>query len=189
MAGSVDSRQPTVDSLETARLLLRGWQDADVEPYARICSDPVVMRYMSPEGRAQTYAEAAADAARLREHWEREGFGHWVVEEKATGRVVGRTGFKRHHDWTVDPENTECGWLYEREVWGRGYATEAALAVVRFGLETLGRPEVISIAHPDNAASRAVMEKAGLTYAGARRWEERGLDVVWYSVRAEEQPG
>ena len=135
--------------------------------------------------RAQTYAEAAADVGRLREHWDREGFGHWVVEEKATGRMVGRTGCKRHPDWPLDPENTECGWLYEREVWGRGYATEAALAVVRFGLETLGRPEVISIAHPDNAASRRVMEKAGLTYAGARRWEQRALDVVWYSRLAQ----
>ena len=175
--------QSPVPRIETARLLLRKWHDADVEAYARICSDPLVMRYMSPEGRAQTYTEAAADVARLREHWDREGFGHWVVEEKATGRMVGRTGLKRHTDWMLDPENTECGWLYAREAWGRGYATEAALEVVRFGLETLGRPEVISIAHPDNAASRRVMEKAGLTYAGSRHWEERGIDVVWYGTK------
>lgn len=187
MAGSDDSRQSTVDRIETARLLLREWHDADVERYAAICSDPLVMRYMWLEARAQTFEEAVADAARLREHWEREGFGHWVVEEKATGRMVGRTGLKHHLDWTLDPENTECGWLYAREAWGRGYATEAALEVVRFGLETLARPEVISIAHPDNAGSRRVMEKAGLTYAGSRHWEQRGVDVVWYSLRAEEQ--
>ena len=169
--------------IETARLLLREWHDADVERYADICSDPLVMRYMWPEARAQTYEEAAADVARLREHWDRQGFGHWVVEEKATGRMVGRTGLKHHPDWAPDPENTECGWLYAREVWGRGYATEAALEVVRFGLESLGRPDVISIAHPDNAASRRVMEKVGLTYAGSRHWEERGIDVVWYGTR------
>ena len=52
-------------------------------------------------------------------------------------------------------------------MWGRGYATEAALAAVAFAFEELDRPEVISIAHPENAASRRVMEKAGLTYAGA----------------------
>jgi len=108
-----------------------------------------------------------------------------VVEEKATGRVVGRTGLKRHADWTLDPENTECGWLYVREVWGRGYATEAAREVVRFGLETLGRPELISIAHPANAPSHRVMEKVGLTRAGSRHWPERGIDVVWYSRRHE----
>ncbi len=70
-------------------------------------------------------------------------------------------------------------------MWGRGYATEGALAVVRFAFHEIGSPEVISIAHPDNVASRRVMEKAGLTYAGARRWEQRGLDVVWYSRLAQ----
>jgi RimJ/RimL family protein N-acetyltransferase len=169
-------------ALETERLLLREWRESDVEDYARICSDPEVMRYMFPP-RAHTYAEAAADARRLREHWERWGFGHWAVEERATGRFVGRTGFKRHPDWPLDPDNTECGWLFAREVWGRGYATEAARAAVRFGFEELNRPEVISIARPGNAASRRVMEKAGLSYAGARRWEEREIDVVWYSAR------
>jgi ribosomal-protein-alanine N-acetyltransferase len=105
------------------------------------------------------------------------------VEEKATGAFVGRTGIKRHTDWTLDPENTEAGWLYGRRSWGKGYATEAAREVVLYGLETVESPEVISIAHPDNVGSQKVMEKAGLTYAGARRWEERGLDVVWYSSR------
>lgn len=169
--------------LETERLLLREWREEDVGEYARICSDPEVMRFMMP-ARPVTYAEAALDAANLREHWRRQGFGHWVVEEKETGRFVGRTGVKRHPDWDLDPDNTEIGWLYDREVWGRGYATEGALAAVRFCLEELGRPEVISIAHPDNAASRRVMEKAGLSYAGARRWEGRGLDVVWYQLVA-----
>ena len=140
------------------------------------------MRYMYPP-RPVTATEAALDVERLRQHWERHGFGHWAVEERDTGRFVGRTGLKRHPDWPLDPENTECGWLYARDVWGRGYATEAAREVVRFAIEDLERPEVISIAHPANAASRRVMEKAGLSYAGARRWEERGIDVVWYSLR------
>ena len=141
------------------------------------------MRYMLPP-RSLTHAEAAFDVQGLREHWLRHGFGHWAVEEKASGRFVGRTGVKRHADWDLDPENTEVGWLYGREVWGNGYATEGARAAVRFCFEELERPEVISIAHPDNAASRRVMEKAGLSYAGARHWAGRGLDVVWYSARA-----
>lgn len=131
--------------------------------------------------RPVTPAEAAYDVQQLRGHWLEHGFGHWAVEEKESGRFVGRTGIKRHADWDLDPENTEVGWLYDRSVWGRGYATEAALEVVRFAFKEIGRPEVISITHPDNAASRRVMEKAGLSYAGARRWEARGLDVVWYA--------
>ena len=116
--------------------MLRDWRDPDVDAYARICADPQVMRYMHPP-RALTSAEVAYDALRLREHWQRHGFGHWVVEERESGRMVGRTGIKRHDDWPLDPENTEAGWLYERAAWGKGYATEAALEVVRFCLEEL----------------------------------------------------
>lgn len=171
-----------VPVLETERLVLREWRDTDVIPYARICADPQVMRFMLPP-RGLSHAEAAFDVHGLREHWAKHGFGHWAVQEKASGALMGRTGIKRHPDWTLDPENTEAGWLYARRFWGKGYASEAAREVVRFGLEELERPEVISITNPDNAGSRRVMEKAGLAYAGARRWEERGLDVVWYSTR------
>ena len=169
--------------LETERLVLREWRDTDMNQYARICADPAVMRFMLPS-RGLSHAEAAFDVHKLREHWAEHGFGHWAVEEKASGALAGRTGIKRHPDWTLDPDNTEAGWLYAQRFWGKGYATEAALAVVRFALEELERPEVISIAHPDNSGSRRVMEKAGLTYAGARRWEERSFDVVWYSSQA-----
>ena len=168
--------------IETERLVLREWREPDVDAYARICADPRVMRYMWPP-RGLTSAEVAYDVLRLREHWQRHGFGHWAVEERESGRTVGRTGIKRHDDWTLDPDNTEVGWLYERAAWGKGYATEAAREVVRFCFDELERPEVISISHPDNLGSRRVMEKVGLSYAGARHWEARSMDVVWYSGR------
>lgn len=170
-----------VPEIETERLLLRAWRDEDLGAYARMGADPEVMRHMFPP-RALTRAEVAYDLQRLREHWAEQGFGHWAVQERATGRLVGRTGLKRHADWTPDPGNIECGWLFARETWGQGYATEAARAAIAFAGEELGRSEVISIARPANAASRRVMEKAGLAYAGRRHWSERGLDVVWYST-------
>jgi len=169
-----------IPRIQTERLLLREWREADVEPYARICAEPQVMRFLRPQ-RPLTHAEAAFDVRRLCEHWAVHGFGNWAVEERETGRLVGRTGVARHPDWSLDPENTEVGWLYAPNAWGRGLATEGALEAVRFCLEELGRPEVISIAHVGNMASRRVMEKAGLAYAGTRHWAERGVDVVWYS--------
>jgi RimJ/RimL family protein N-acetyltransferase len=171
-----------VPELRTERLLLRGWRDEDVDAYARICSDEETMRFMIPP-RALTPAEAEFDVESLREHWRVHGFGHWAVEELETGHLVGRTGIKRHDDWPADPLNTEVGWLYDRDVWGRGLATEGAKAAVRFCFEELQRHEVISICHPDNTASRRVMEKAGLRHAGQTWWEAKGMEVVWYAAR------
>ena len=74
----------------------------------------------------------------------------------------------------------EVGWLLERSAWGRGLATEAALACVDHGLEQVGLERIISIARTDNLASRRVMEKAGLTHRGEAH--RRGLDVVWYAI-------
>jgi RimJ/RimL family protein N-acetyltransferase len=173
-----------VPRLQTDRLVLREWRDPDVEAYARICADPEVMRHMFPP-RPMTADEAARDVARLREHWDRHRFGHWAVEERDGGRLVGRTGLKHHQDWPLDPDNIECGWLFARDVWGRGYATEAAREAVRFAFEDLGRDEVISIALPQNAASRRVMEKVGFSYAGEHLWEARELQVVWYRLGRE----
>jgi RimJ/RimL family protein N-acetyltransferase len=172
-----------IPELETERLSFRAWTPEAVDEYARICADPQVMRFMWP-ARPATPAESAYGVTQLEEHWLRWGFGHWAVHEKETGRFVGRTGIKRHDDWELDPDNTEIGWLYDRAVWGKGYATEGAILARDFCLDEVGSPEVISIAHPDNAASQRVMEKAGLSFAGRILWEARDIDVVWYSLRA-----
>ncbi|MGI8945353.1 MAG: GNAT family N-acetyltransferase [Thermoleophilaceae bacterium] len=176
------SAEVAVPELETARLRLRPWRAGDIDAWAEINADPQVREYLYPR-RPLTRTEAEAEIEQLRAHWQRLGFGHWAVELRETGELVGRTGARRHADWDLDPENTEVGWLYARSVWGQGLATEGALAVVEFCLEQLGRPEVISIAHVDNLASHRVMQRAGLEWAGVRRWHERSLDVVWYSSR------
>lgn len=175
---------PVIPVVETERLILREWRPADVDEYARICAIPEVMRFMWP-ARPATPAESAYSAMQLQEHWLKWGFGHWAVEDRETGRFVGRTGIKRHADWDPDPDNTEVGWMYDPAVWGRGYATEGAQAAVRFCLDEVGRPEVISITHPDNRGSQRVMEKAGLSYAGRRIWQQRGIEVVWYALTAD----
>lgn len=173
---------PRMPELETPRLLLRPWREADRGPYAEMNADPDVRLYMFPP-RPLTPEESEQEIAAMEDQWRRLGFGHWAVELRETGELVGRTGAKRHADWDLDPENTELGWLYARSAWGRGLATEGASAALRFLLEERRRPEVISIAHLDNRASHRVMRKVGLEWAGVRRWYERRTDVLWYSSR------
>ena len=164
--------------IETERLLLRGWRDEDLEPYAHICADPEAMRYM---GRgAMTREQTAESVGRYVRHWDEHGFGLWGVEDKGTGRFIGRIGLMYHDDWPEGEHKTEVGWLLDRSVWGRGLATEGARASVRHGFEELGLERIISIAIPENKASRRVMEKAGLTYRGKTRWKD--MDVVWYAT-------
>ena len=171
-----------VPEIRTPRLLLRPWREADLAPYAEMNADPEVRTYMFP-ARPLTAEESEREIEAMVDQWHRLGFGHWAVELRETGELVGRTGAKRHADWDLDPENTEVGWLYARSAWGRGFATEGAIAAVRFLLEDLSRPEVISIARLENLASHRVMRKAGLEWAGVRRWYERRADVLWYSSK------
>jgi len=172
----------TIPEIETPRLLLRPWRDGDVEAYAEINADPEVRHFMHP-GRPLTREECGREIDAMVDQWRLLGFGHWAVELRETGELIGRTGAKRHTDWDLDPQNTEVGWLYARSAWGEGFATEGAIAAVRYCLEELKRPEVISIAHLSNLASHRVMRKAGLEWAGVRRWYERRLDVLWYSSK------
>jgi RimJ/RimL family protein N-acetyltransferase len=165
--------------IETDRFLLRRWREEDLDAYAGICANPEVMQYMrvgGPLTREQTEQRVAA-AIR---HWEELGFGLWVVEEKATGAFIGRIGLLYHDDWPEGEHKTEIGWLLDRSFWGRGLATEGARASLRCGFEELGLERIISIIRPENAASRRVAEKAGLTFRGETQW--RGMDVVWYAI-------
>ena len=124
--------------------------------------------------------QAAEQVARLTRNWEEKGCSHWVVEEKATGTFIGRIGLQYQDDWSEGEHKTEVGWLLRRSCWGQGFATEGALASLRYGFEELGLERIISITLPANLASRRVMEKAGLTFRGETSW--RGFEVVWYAT-------
>ncbi len=165
--------------IETGRLLLRGWRDEDLEPYARLCADPDVMRFIG-DGSTLTRERSEEQVSRFIGHWDERGFGLWALEEKGSGAFVGFAGLAYQKDWPEGEHKTEVGWRLGREFWGRGLATEAARAGVAYGFGTLGLERIISIIQPDNMASRRVAEKAGFTLRGETRW--RGTDVLWYAL-------
>jgi RimJ/RimL family protein N-acetyltransferase len=165
--------------LETRRLLLRRWQSEDLDAYSRLCADPEVMRYIG-EGATLTRDESEEQVSRFVRHWDERGFGLWAVEYRASGEFVGFVGLAYQDEWTEGEHKTEVGWRLDRALWGRGLATEGAVASVRYGFEEIGLERIISIIQPTNAASRRVAEKAGLTARGETRW--RGDDVVWYAI-------
>jgi RimJ/RimL family protein N-acetyltransferase len=137
------------------------------------------MRYMGG-GALLTREESEAQILRFVRHWDERGFGLWAVEHRASGAFVGFVGLAYQDGWSEGEHRTEVGWRLDRAYWGRGLATEGAVARVRYGLEDLGLERIISIIQPENLASRRVAEKSGLTLQGETRW--RDDDVVWYAI-------
>lgn len=154
--------------LETDRLLLRIPEPRDIDAYARFFADPEVVRYVS--GRTRTRGETAVGVERMRRHWERHEIGLFSVVRKEDEQLLGRAGFLL---WDAtrwlnalqndldEPLETEIGWTFGREFWGNGYATEAALAALRWGFGELGLRRVISLIQRGNVASVRVAEKLG----------------------------
>lgn len=160
-----------VAELHTPRLRLRRWQPADVAPMRAINRDPEVARYLN---RPVTEAALEAFHPYLVEHWERHGFGPWALEagkEVAVrdggapipaGSFLGFAGVAYPTYLPALSERPEIGWRLARRAWGRGLATEAALAARDHAVEALGLTELIAIVHPDNARSQAVAGKLGM---------------------------
>jgi RimJ/RimL family protein N-acetyltransferase len=160
-------------------LRLRSWRDDDLETMYRLNGDERVYRYLL--GRPLTREESESQLERYRRHWHEHGFGLWALEEKVSGRLVGRAGLSYHRLWPADPE---LGWMLAPAVWGRGYATEAGAAGLRHGFETLGFERIVSIIHPENEASFRVAGRLSITPWGDVAWDESGIMLQVLAIRS-----
>lgn len=146
--------------LRTDRLLLRGWRDADREPFATLNADPAVVEFLNgPLTRDQS--DAMVD--RIEASWAGKGYGLWAVQVVDGPEFIGYVGLWDALFEAPFTPAIEVGWRLARSAWGRGYASEAARAAVGYGYGTLGLPEVLSFTAATNLRSRAVMERIGMT--------------------------
>jgi RimJ/RimL family protein N-acetyltransferase len=176
---------PAMGEVETARLLLRRWQDDDLERLVALHSDPRVARFLSVDGRPWPRERSVGAFEHFRRQWQVNGFGPWAAIDKHTGRWLGQVGLNERPSWP-GPHKVEVGWELHPSVWGQGLATEGGRAALRYGLEVVGLERIISAARADNVASRRVMEKCGLTFQG--EFTHQGALVAWYAIdRAEWQ--
>lgn len=140
-------------SLQTARLLLRPWRDEDDAAFAELAADPVVMEYLLPR---------SGWPARKRAHWDRYGFGQWVVEIPGEASFIGVVGLETVSYEAHFTPAVEVAWRLARAYWGKGYATEAARAALDYGFARLGLEEIVALTVPANRRSRRVMERLGM---------------------------
>jgi RimJ/RimL family protein N-acetyltransferase len=137
--------------IQTERLLLRPPTIEDVDELVAIHAEPDVRRFMGDFDRTA----ALEWLTRSNQDWARFGYGRLAIVERASGRLLGRSGLKY---WPEFGE-TEAGWVLRTDVWGHGFATEAARASVRWGFDTLDVPYLTAMIRPDNARSIAVAQR------------------------------
>jgi RimJ/RimL family protein N-acetyltransferase len=152
-------RDRVARELRTDRLRLRRWLPTDRAPFAALNADPRVMEHFPA---ALSREESDTLVAGIEAHFEQYGFGVWAVEIPSFTSFAGFIGlsiprFEAHFTPCV-----EIGWRLAAEHWGRGYATEGALAALTFGFQTLGLGEIVSFTVPGNLRSRRVMERIGM---------------------------
>ncbi len=153
--------------IETSRLVLRRLlveDAADMYDYSRLDE---VTKYLlwSPHpnvGYTKRYLKSVCKLYRQGKFYE------WAVIEKESGHMVGTCGFVA---FDFEQDSAEVGYVLSPRVWGKGYATEALLAVMRFGFSVLHLHRISARYMVGNDASRRVMEKCGMEFEGIHRGE------------------
>ena len=156
---------PACRTLETENLVLRPFKDEDVDDYFGVLDSPEVRRWLHlPESLDRS--DAWQQMAWFLGQWELRGTGNWALEEKKSGQFVGRAGLNRpeRHDWP----GVEVGWTLHPDYWGRGYATEAGAAAVRYGFDELEVDKLFSCILPENYKSQTVAKRLGFEFLEER---------------------
>jgi RimJ/RimL family protein N-acetyltransferase len=150
--------QPNGPVIETERLKLRPWRGADIAPNTAMLADPASGRFITADGKPVTDAFIGwRNAAIMAGHWVLHGVGMFVVEEKSSGKFAGRVGPWRPQGWP----GFEIGWGIASEFRGKGYAVEAAAAMIDWAFATFEIDEIIHCIDCENSASQAVARRLG----------------------------
>lgn len=151
----------TGPELRSDRLILRRWRDSDRNAWAALNADPETM-HMLPATLTREEADAMIDTMEAR--FDEQGYGLWAVEVPGVADCIGFIGLNPATFDAFFTPAVEVGWRLAKEHWGHGYATEGARAAVAYGFEEAGLEEIVSFTAAQHTASRAVMERIGMTH-------------------------
>jgi RimJ/RimL family protein N-acetyltransferase len=144
--------------IETERLILRPWREADVPEFARVTNTPAVMEFLGgikePEAFRGSYERVTASQ-------EKNGFCFWIVERRSDGAMLGFCGLKVGNTPPIEGE-IEIGWRLREDAWGQGYAREAASATLEWAWQNLDCNRVVAITATGNKRSWGLMERLGM---------------------------
>lgn len=164
----------------TERLILRELIPSDEKGMFTLDADPEVHKYLGNQP-VTSMEEIRAAIRFIRQQYVDNGIGRWAVIEKATNQFVGWAGLKL----ITTPINNrvgyyDLGYRFIKQYWGKGYASEAAKAIVDYGFNRMGLKEIYGMVETGNIASRKVLEKAGLKYL--ETFEDEGLPHDFFVI-------
>jgi len=157
-----------VAELSTQRLILRGWRESDLAPWAAMNADPEVRQYLGP---LLTFEQASAWILDFQDDLDRYGYGFWAAQVRESGEFIGFTGLGTVGE-DMPYAGVELGWRLARPAWGHGYATEAARAALGYGFGAVGLPEIVAVTMARNLRSQAVMRRIGMTTDPAEDFDD-----------------
>jgi RimJ/RimL family protein N-acetyltransferase len=163
--------------LETERLVLRHLADGDAAFILRLLNEPSWLRFIGDRGvrtldGARDYIARGPAAS-----YERHGFGLYLVELRDGGTPAGICGLIKRDAL----EDADIGFAFLPEFWGRGYAHEAAAAVMEYTRDTLGLRRVVAVTDPDNGSSIRLLEKLGMSFAGMVRLSADDMELKLFA--------
>ncbi|HVZ40802.1 MAG TPA: GNAT family N-acetyltransferase [Candidatus Kapabacteria bacterium] len=161
--------------IRTERLQLRPYRLEDAPAMLEIFSDPEVTRFLGAGRPIESLEHMVERIERTVEHQRVHGFSLWIVEDAATGEILGDCGLKM----LDGGPDIEIGYRFRRSAWGKGYATEAARACMAYGHEHLGIRRIVAVVQPANIPSQRIARKLGLIAAGPARYYQS--DCIYFS--------
>lgn len=165
--------------VETERLLLRELLPSDDEGMFELDSDKDVHKYIGQP--VETIEQSRGIIDSVRKQYTDYGIGRWAMIEKSTGDFMGWTGLKFITTIINNHVNYyDVGYRLIKRYWGKGFATESAIAAVNYGFEKLLLNEIYATADMNNIASRNVLTKVGLKYV--ETYNHEGYDIGWYGI-------
>lgn len=156
--------------IKTERLLLRMYRTEDLETVYKLCSDPNITRFF-PDYYSIEKDYVLGSLPRRLERWRKQGFGQLGVFDKSNGKLIGYSGLQ-YLDST--PE-VEIYYGFFKDYWGKGIATEAAKANLRYGFEEIKLDRIVAVTHPENEVSKKVLKKLGM---------KQGENTICYKIEA-----
>lgn len=160
--------------IQTIRFNLREKLHIDAKDMYLLNADPEVIKYTG-DPPFKDEAEALA-FIKSYDHFDKNGFGRWVIVDKKTNEYYGWCGLKKHEDGMID-----LGYRIKKEHWGKGIASETAAACLEYGFKVLDIKEIVGRSDSANAASIRILEKIGMTF-----WKKdtcEGIEnSVWYKI-------